>query len=90
MRISGAVIILSASPESARAAIGHLRAHPAIEVGARTGGRVPVVLEAGGRGDFDALWRWVRDLEGVEAADLVYVHFDEEHREPCSSSADAS
>ena len=71
--IASAVAILNIGDEtSTQATLSVLESRDEIEVGVLYGNRLPLVIEADGAQELEAITRWIQDLECVLHVDVVF------------------
>ncbi len=68
-------VVAHLQPES-DAAVTAISQNPDIEMGARSGNRLPLVLETEDSSAAKALFHWINELPGVSHLDVTYVYFD--------------
>lgn len=76
--ISGLVIHLSTTnDELAQEALQAIAQHPDFELGPRTKGPQPAVLETETSEESQQVTNWLNDLSGVAHVDVAFVHLEE-------------
>ncbi|MHC5113016.1 MAG: hypothetical protein ACYTGP_01150 [Planctomycetota bacterium] len=85
MPVSGLVLTLAENEPAAAAAMAELMADDRVDVGAPIGRRLPVVADTPDAHADKRLHAELRDLDGVESIDVVFVHFDAHTMEESNS-----
>ncbi|MGM0577855.1 MAG: hypothetical protein ACQEXJ_19165 [Myxococcota bacterium] len=78
MAISGLIATLDSDARRAEDAVAALSEHPAVEVGERSGLRLPLVLDTPSWREDRTVYRWIEALDGVLHVDVACVWLDEE------------
>lgn len=78
MPISGLIITLEEDPLRRDAALTWLRRRPELELGVMQGRRLAAVSDTANGDEDKQLWESLRNQDGVQHVDVVFIHFDDD------------